>query len=64
MFAVQRAEFRGGYTRDMPENQGTIINYRPNYTPISVALVLFFLFIITFWGEPDLLDMVIVWMGR
>jgi len=48
----------------MPENQGTIINYRPDNTPISIALVLFFLFIITFWGEPDLLDMTIMWMGR
>jgi len=31
---------------------------------VSVALVLFFLFIITFWGEPDLLDMAIMWIGR
>ena len=64
MLTVQRAELRGGYIRDMPENQGSIINYRPDNTPISIALVLFFLFIITFWGEPDLLDMAIAWMGR
>ena len=48
----------------MPENQGTIINYRPDNTPISIALVLFFLFIITFWGEPDLLDMIIMRLGE
>ena len=64
MLAVQRAELRGGYIRGMPENQGTIINYRPDNTPISIALVLFFLFIITFWGEPDLLDMIIMRLGE
>ena len=63
MFAVQRAEFRGGYTRDMPENKKTTINYQAD-TSTSVFLILIFLFIILFWGEPDLLDMAIMWMGR
>ena len=48
----------------MPDNQEFNMNYSPNTTPVSVALILFFLFILAFWGEPDLLDMAIAWMGR
>jgi len=47
----------------MPENKKTTINYQAD-TSTSVFLILIFLFIILFWGEPDLLDMAIMWIGR
>ena len=43
----------------MPENTTTVID--PSTAP---ALIFIYLMIITFWGEPDLLDMAISWMGR
>ena len=46
----------------MSDNKKTIINYQAN-TSTMVALILVFLFIITFWGEPDLLDLILIKMG-
>ena len=63
MLAVICKKFRGGYLRGMSENKNITVKnvYQPE---VSVFLILVFLFIVTFWGEPDLLDMAIAWMGR
>ena len=42
----------------MPENTTTVID--PSTAP---ALIFIYLMIITFWGEPDLLDIIIMRLG-
>ena len=46
----------------MPDNKKTIINYNAD-TSTTVLIILIFLFIITFWGEPDLLDLILIRLG-
>ena len=58
VFTVISEEFRGGYLQGMPDNKNIIID-----PAATVGLILVFLLIVLFWGEPDMLDLILIKMG-
>ena len=58
VFAVICKKFREGYLQGMSDYKKVIID-----PAATVLVIVVFLFIITFWGEPDLLDLLLIKLG-